>query len=206
VGCLLHPGKNRGVDLRFRVDFGEKCRREVCPEAETFSQLAGHEREFWLHLADGLDSFSYAGRTTNPLLTMMGWGKDLLKKIAAAEEDNIFTRHSFFESYPFFSTALLPRAGAYIANRVITARTIHLLRDVCFRSAFETFFERISGLLRHETPGSSSMTYVHRLDFDQDFLDFLRLSAGIRRAAYEDVSRLKKIADDQLNQFQKSLL
>ena len=137
---------------------------------------------------------------------MMGWGKDLLKRVAAAEEGNIFTKHSFFESYPFFSTALLPRANAYIVNRVITARTIHLLRDVRFRSAFETFSERISRLLSRETPGSSSMTYVHRLDFDQDFLDFLRLSAGIRWAGSEDASRLKKIADDRLNQFQESLL
>ena len=51
VGCLLHPSRNRGKDLRFRVDYGGKCGRESCPESKVFLELGLDERELWLCLA-----------------------------------------------------------------------------------------------------------------------------------------------------------
>ena len=39
IGCMLHPFQNDGVDLRFRVDYGEKCSRESCEEQKVFSGL-----------------------------------------------------------------------------------------------------------------------------------------------------------------------
>lgn len=206
VGCLLHPASNGGNDLRYRVDFGEKCRRETCPEAKIFSNLGVQAKEFWLHMADGLDSFSYAGRTTNPLFDMMDWGKDLLEQIAMTDVGIIYSWKSFLESYPFFLTNLSPRANAYLLRRLITRRTLHILKDPHFRSAFEKFSGRMTGLLGRKLSNSPSAPHVHLLDSEQDFLNFLRLSACIYKAGAEDVSRLKKITDEQLQKFREKFL
>ena len=85
IGCLLHPGQNHGRDLRYRVDYGNKCRREACQEAKIFSRMHGAERDFWLPLADGLDSFAYSSREKNPLFRILGWGGDILGIVAKAE-------------------------------------------------------------------------------------------------------------------------
>ncbi|MFH0844586.1 MAG: hypothetical protein V1930_03855 [Pseudomonadota bacterium] len=46
VGCMLHPAQNDGVDLRYRVDYGEKCSRETCREEKIFSKLDKNDRVF----------------------------------------------------------------------------------------------------------------------------------------------------------------
>jgi len=69
VGCLLHPAQNGGVDLRHRINYGDKCRRELCPEAGVFSELSAETQRFWLGLADDLESFSYSSRRMNPCLS-----------------------------------------------------------------------------------------------------------------------------------------
>ena len=41
---------------------------------------------------------------------------------------------------------------------------------------------------------------------EQDFLDFLRLSVRIHKAGAEEVSRLKKITDEQVQEFREKFL
>ena len=137
---------------------------------------------------------------------MMGWGKDLLEQIAMTEVGIIYSWKSFLKSYPFFLTNLLPKANAYLLSRLITGRTLHILKAPHFRSAFEKFSGRIAGPLGRKLSGSPPAPHVHLLDFEQDFLDFLRLSAHIHKAVAEDVSRLKEITDEQLQKFREKFL
>jgi hypothetical protein len=102
IGCMLHPIQNNGIDLRYRTGYGEKCRRETCPEEKVFSLLDEEEQKFWLRLAEGLDSFSYSSRKSNPLFNMLGWGSDLLRIIARKENGKRYTKETFFKSYRFF--------------------------------------------------------------------------------------------------------
>jgi hypothetical protein len=205
VGCMLHPAQNGERDLRYRVDYGEKCQREFCFEAKVFAELKLNEKTFWLHLADGLDCFSYSSRNHNPLVKMMGWGRDLLCLIAFKCEYSVFTRESFFQTYPFFSITIPPRANAYLINWLINKENLHILKSKTFTSDFQAFSMRISKRLSQAVPNESDGRYVHQLDFDRDFLDLLRLSARILKVNYKDAMFLKKIVDDELKIFGQSL-
>lgn len=201
VGCLLHPYQNSGIDLRHRIDYGEKCRRESCPEAKVFMDLDDGIKEFWLSLADGLDSFSYSSRTINPLFKMMGWGAELLSIIALNEKGLSFSRESFFQTYTFFATALNPRANAYLLKNLIGSKNADQLKTRPFRERFESFSAHLqirlikTPLSRHQGP------YTHLLELDRDFLDFLRLSAGISKIDRTQALRLKGIVDQACQRF-----
>ena len=205
IGCLLHPLQNEGVDLRFRVDYGEKCRRESCPESVVFSRLGRDAKRFWLHLADGLDSFAYSSRKENPLFTLMGWGKRLLELIAAVHGYRRYDREGFLGLYPFLQRTLAPRCHAYLVKHLFTEENVHCLKEPGFREEFLRFSGTLSSSIKEafgETPGE---TAVHRLPLDRDFLDFLRLSVKITKINEEDALRLKALADEALEKFRRTL-
>jgi hypothetical protein len=191
VGCLLHPSQNDGLDLRYRVNYGAKCQRESCREAQTFSELALSVKGFWLHLADGLDSFSYSSRRTNFLFRMIDWGTHLLNAISVTQTNRIHTAESFLTVYPFFSTSLLPKAHAYLLNRLIKAENVDLLKSATFRAEFEHFAASLAEEIAHNQVLQSGGTPVHRLSLERDFLDYLRLSLDVRKM-YEQEARITK--------------
>ena len=209
IGCLLHPAQNGEVDLRYRTDYGEKCERELCREANVFSALALEEKKFWLHLADGLDSFSYSSRRFNPLFEMMNWGGHLLGLLALKEDYRAFTKESFFRSYPFFTTQLPPKPNVYPIKWLVDSEGTHILKSHAFKSEFEVFSRRISKQLCQTAPQSNfpqpPYLHTHLLDLDPDFLDLLRLSARITRTTREDALALKKLVDRELEEFRQSI-
>jgi hypothetical protein len=204
VGCLLHPGRNGGRDLRFRVDYGNKCERESCPEAKRFIQLGTSAQTFWMHLADGLDAFAYSSREKNPLFSLLGWGLKLLRLIPRWEGGQVYGAPSFMEAYPFFRTPLAPRGHAYLMDRVLSKEEKHLLKDKSFRSDFEAFSETwVHGKWQGFVPESHA-PYTHQLDLDRDFLDFIRLSLQIHRIDEATARHLKTQVDKALQaQFKK---
>jgi hypothetical protein len=155
IGCLLHPAHHGGVDLRYRTDYGEKCEREFCPEARVFSGLALEEKRFWLHLADGLDSFSYSSRKLNPLFEMMNWGGHLLRLLATNEDYRDLTKESFFQSYPFFSAKNPPKPNVYLIRWLVDREGTHLLKSHTFKSEFDLFSGRTTKELRHAAQQSN---------------------------------------------------
>ena len=209
IGCLLHPVQNGGVDLRYRTDYGEKCEREFCPEAKAFSGLALEAKKFWLHLADGLDSFSYSSRGLNPLFEMMNWGGHLLSLLASNENHRTFKKESFFQSYPFFSTNSPPKPNAYLIKWLVDREGTHILKSHTFKSKFEMFSERISKALcqatRQNHPHQPAGFHTHLLDLDSDFLNLLRLSARITKTTKQDALALKDLADKALEEFRQSM-
>jgi len=201
IGCLLHPAVNMGKDLRYRVDYWEKCGRETCPAAKAFSCLSTRERRFWLQLADGLDSFTYSSPRVNPLFSLLGWGAPLLSLIASAEGEKVLGRDRFFQEYPFFITSLSPRAGAYLINSLVDRDRVHLLKDPRFRETFEGLFVRVSDSYGAGTRKGTQGPPVHRMDMDRDFLDFLRLGLCISKIRPHDAMALKDRVDEFLEDF-----
>jgi len=201
IGCLLHPARNQGHDLRYRVDFDEKCRREICPEALTFSRLGNEKKTFWLGLTEHLDSFSYSSRAQNPLFRLMGWGPGVLGLIAETEVHRKMTRESFIRTYPFFATALLPKAHAYILNRLVNRDSLPLLRSPGFRDAFEDFSKHLCSDTAREAPPTCEGTPIFRLDLDHHFRDLLRLFLSRTRISIEVALRLKATVDDRIDTF-----
>ena len=204
VGCLLHPAHHDGIDLRYRINYHDKCRREVCPEAQTFSKLKKGEKIFWLHLADGLDAFSFSSWKINPLFKMIQWGIAILRLLAS--EEMIFTRDTFLATYPFFATNLPPRANAYLINRMITEETLHLLGRDTFRFEFEEFSKGLASDIKQTGMTSTNMPYVHLLDLDSHFSDFLRLSCHIVRAEKKDVLLIRNRIDQEIDCFMRDVL
>jgi hypothetical protein len=201
IGCLLHPEQNGGEDLRYRIDYGEKCRREVCQEEKTFSELDQAVRIFWLHLADGLDSFSYSSRRINPLFTLMNWGVSILNLVASQEKDRIFSADAFFRTYPFFTMPWVPRAHRYLLRRLISGENCRLLKETSFGVSFKAFAEDLSNRLRDRYNVCPNGSHVHRLDLDRDFTDFLRLSAGIVKSEMKEAVTIKGVVDEALADF-----
>jgi hypothetical protein len=201
IGCLLHPSQNDGEDLRYRVDYGDKCARESCLEAGIFAHLSPEARKFWLRLAEGLDSFSYSSRTVNPLFRILGWGSPVLSLVATAEKERDLPGDSILETYSFFETPLSPRANAYCLRVLIDSETLDQLKDPRFRERFEELSHRLSKQLPPQVISGSSAPYVHSLSLDTDFLDFLRLSGHIVKATAEEASSMKEFIDQELAEF-----
>jgi hypothetical protein len=201
IGCLLHPSQNDGEDLRFRVDFGDKCARESCVEAGIFTHLAPEAKVFWLRLSKGLDSFSYSSRTLNLLFPILGWGVRLLNLVAMAEKDRDLYGDTILETYSFFKTTLSPRANAYLLKTIIHSENLDLLKNTCFRGRFEELCHRLSKQMSLKVLNSSSAPYVHLLPMDPDFLDFMRLSGRISKADEEEATLLKEFVDHDLAEF-----
>jgi hypothetical protein len=206
VGCLLHPAQHNNMDLRYRVDYGEKCRRETCPEATVFLQLGIPERNFWLLLTDGLDSFSYSSRKRNPLFNMLGWGAETLQRIVRHEGGKAFTKQSFYETYPFFSADLYPRANAYLIRELIRKGHISLLKMAPFPVHFKAFSSQLSNRLKETIQLGPNSPPTHGLKLDPLFLDFLRLSVGLARVDDKRSLELKEIVDHAVREFKGNVL
>lgn len=205
VGCLLHPVQNQGKDLRHRVDYGDKCSRETCPEAKVFSRLKPEGRRFWLCLAEGQDAFSYSSRKENPLFHLLGWGPAVLGLIASVRTGRPPGRESFLRDYPFFTTPLAPKACAYLLKGLLDRDRLQVLENPQFRTDFEGFHRQVSESLAVEAGGEAADPPVHRQGLDPDFVQFLRLSLGMKRLSHHNALRLKERVDEALDDFRRSM-
>lgn len=203
IGCLLHPAQNGGDDLRYRVDFGDKCSRETCLEAKTFAQLEHKEKEFWLRLAEGLDAFSYSSREKNPIFNMMNWGSELLSLVAFHEQDRTYTMQAFFEAYPFFMTSVSPRANRYLINRLIGEENIGTLKDAFFVREFEELSKNIIHEIGQQAQNIKPGMHTHLLDLDSTFLDLLRLGGDVIKITEQGANRIKEMVDENLEKFRQ---
>lgn len=201
IGCLLHPARNNGVDLRFRIDYWDKCRRESCPESRTFSLMHPSAKKFWLQLSEGLDSFAYSSRKENPLFSLLGWGESVLNMIAGEKEDETLTRDSFVTEYPFFNAALAPKGNAYLLRRLLASGGIQWLKEGEFRSAFEAFSKEIADSLRPISGAVANGAPSHLLNLEQDFSDFLRIHLRIARIELQEALLIKREVDDRIDSF-----
>ncbi len=74
VGCLLHPARNQGRDLREATGYAGKCRRETCPEARAYAALKSGERDALAALCAGMDPFTFQSRSRNPVMRILAFG------------------------------------------------------------------------------------------------------------------------------------
>ena len=207
VGCLLHPARNLGVDLRFRVNYGEKCRRETCPEAAIFDKLHRNAQAFWLRLVEGLDAVSYSSRDRNPLFHLLNWGPEILGAVAAVAPAPVNNLGVLVESFPFLGTRLSPRAWAYPVKRLVSIRGAEFFREQKDTKRLETgligLLDRLA-LCETATKAANALP-SHVLPMDRSFLDFLRLSSGIRRISPEDARALRCRLDEGIERLGRSL-
>lgn len=135
---------------------------------------------------------------------MLNWGSGLLRLIFKREQKRTFSRESFLDAYPFFTTKIFPRANAYLINRLVSKDNLHILKDESFRSAFERFTDGIGSPLLRELHKSQEGPYVHQLRLDGEFLDFIRLKTRTSRMSKENALMLKEMVDEELGGFLRS--
>lgn len=194
VGCLLHPERHGGRDLRNLTGYGDKCRRETCPEARAFSLLPPGVRRFWLSLTRGMDAFAYSSRVRNPLFSLMGWGREILERVAEREPGPFKDFEAMVRCYPLFGACMPPRACAYLARSLMEGLGPAVLESVGCVTLLQgllTEAQRLSRGVAFSAEGQA----VHSLGMDPLYQDLLRLGLGIRRMAQGEALAFKGVMD-----------
>jgi hypothetical protein len=76
-----------------------------------------------------------------------------------------------------------------------------VLKTESFCAGFEKFSACLTDKLKGVLPTGNEAPYTHLLGFDNQFLDYLRLSVGISRINQEEGFRLKDFVDSALLEF-----
>ncbi len=207
IGCLLHPARNGGRDMRFRVDYGHKCAREQCLEAQAFEQLSEKAKEFWLALTRGLDSFQYSSRRHNPLFRLLGWARPLLESIWARERGRTPKLAELQSRYPFLSVRLAPRACSYL---VLLAVEMRGGGTISKKGLVELIYKVAEELRQNFSPLANAIArnspYTHQLGLDQYLLDFLRLGLGLKKVELGVAREIENRARELVDIFGRSAL
>jgi hypothetical protein len=204
-GCLLHPCQNKGNDLRYRIDYGTKCIRETCHEAKVFELLNKDQKNFWLRLADGMDSFEYSSRKINILFGVIGWGNKILATIADKESDKTLDKSHFLETFPFFNSNISPKGNAYLLTYLVNERGTEVLRKRSFGKSFKLFSRNLAAGIKERFDMGTGPVHVHKMDMPPLFTDFLRISLKIKKSEFTAVKKIMTYTDDQLKLFCRSI-
>ena len=208
IGCLLHPTRHGGHDLRDLTGYGQKCARELCLQARYFSQLRAQTQHFWLDLTAGLNSFFYSSTRANPLFHLLLWGPEILEKLSDWARSEELTVTEILYEYPFLTREVFaPRAYRFLIELVLRR-----VRGPTFwdNDKIETETLRIHEKLRGEVARMADnlhrfpLVYPHQGELGASFSDYLRLLHGIRRANPEFLRQLRQKADDTLGHVSQS--
>jgi len=149
AGCLLHPLRHQGRDLRHLTGYQFKCANALCREAQVFAKLSEIEQTFCLALCRNMDSFHYSSRN-NPLMRLLAWEQEMVRIIIRESLENELnislkknekksqktdidsrqnsTLNNFLASYEFFWQKLDFRLDGYLALRISEQKGCNFLR------------------------------------------------------------------------------
>ena len=145
AGCLLHPLRHQGRDLRYLTGYQFKCANALCREAQVFSQLSEIEQTFCLSLCRKMDSFHYSSRR-NPLMRLLAWDQEMVRIIireSLENELNVSSKEqektdgnshlnshlsNFIANYEFLWQKLDFRLDGYLALRILEQKEFNFLR------------------------------------------------------------------------------
>ncbi len=176
VGCMLHPLVNNGLDLRYMINYGNKCARESCTEATIFDRLSEKCKIFWLEVTNGLNAFYYSSDKANPIFHLLRWGTFILQ---------YFYQHAVSRRYN--CTELLWRFPFLIDRKIDPKKwrlPVRLLCENINGTSLEnfnwwdyfTYFQKVFAEDRKAymmTPSDGGL-YVHRICLDEDLSSFIR--------------------------------
>jgi hypothetical protein len=209
VGCLLHPNRNGGRDLRSLIDYGDKCQRESCLPARVFSLLPPRGQHFWLPLARGLSPFYFSSPRSNPLFHLLLWGTEILEPLRLQAVEMGWTVTELLYHHSFLTdSAWPPQAHRYLFRVIMQIMGAPEWSDARLDDPAGKLLRRIHSLPHARPPSkiaSPSNSFTHQLRMDNDFLDFLRLGLGWRKASLEEASSLKVKVEELAHAVVRSL-
>lgn len=89
VGCLLHPARNQGRDLREPTGYRDKCDRESCPQSRAYAAMPADARAALMALCAGMDPFTFSSRARNPVMRLLAFGPEVANAAAIISLYNI---------------------------------------------------------------------------------------------------------------------
>ncbi len=144
AGCLLHPLRHQGRDLRHLTGYQFKCANALCQEALIFAELSETEQNFCLALCQDMDSFHYSSRS-NPLMQLLAWDKDMVQIVIRKSLDDTITnqksnqtkqdsgptknRETFIAKHEFLWQKLDFRLDSYLSLKISERKGFNFLRN-----------------------------------------------------------------------------
>lgn len=195
AGCLLHPGQNGGEDLRHLIDYGDKCRREMCFPARVFARLPASGQDFWLPLIHGLNTFHYSSRRANPLFHLLLWGHRVLELLRSRALDNhwsvteLLHRHSFL-----LARSGQPKAHRYLLRLILKSGDGKNSDVHNWEKALHNLRGRVLTLppVLAARAAPQLQCYTHQLPLEADFRDFCRLGLGLPKLTTSLATRIQE--------------
>lgn len=195
IGCLLHPARHAGRDLRYLTGYEEKCSREFCLPARQFHSLKLPFQAFWLGLAAGLGSFYYASPRANPLFHVLLWGAMVLEKLATFALAQGYSVTEIVYAYPFLTReGLSPRGHRFLMEAVLAhAHEPGLWNNAEIEAMAQKIHETVCAELSRVRVGlhGPDGLYVHRMGLGEAFADYLRLMHGLRQGNPQVIKHIK---------------
>ncbi|MBN2707298.1 MAG: hypothetical protein JXR89_12785 [Deltaproteobacteria bacterium] len=194
AGCLLHPVRHQGRDLRGLTGYQFKCANALCREAQVFAKLSQDEQQVCLSLCRGMDSLHYSSRR-NPLMRLLLWGEEIVEILIAERYRAHFTAEQsgpgrkppsapfnsqfFLNDICFLWQKLDARLDAYLALTVINRYGLDFFRNHVDR--FIEFRNHLAASLRKDYAGRRVPTGSpsHELKIPLSFSRFLKFAAGL---------------------------
>lgn len=199
VGCLLHPGRNHGEDLRHLVDFGGKCAREKCHEARVFEGLDQEERRWCLGCVTSEDSFAYSSRRSNPLFRLLAWEEVVIRALLRREAGVPLRRARLLQEYSPLFTLLQPKVDGYWIGRLVENGNWTFLQGhglaayLCFRDSLSQEVRRSWGERGPE--GHDGLPMVHAHPISLSLSRWLKFGVGIWRASREEMTAIVEVVE-----------
>ena len=205
IGCLLHPSRHGGRDLRFLTGYGDKCRREMCLAAQSFARLAPAGQTFWLTLARGLNSFYFSSPRSNSLFHVLLWGPALLETLRIKAEQDGFTATELIWQQPFLvNPGWSPRGHRFLFRLVVEVQASSPDAPVKPLDRLgRGLWEKIRSLPEAVASGNRSPQahYLHQLPLEEDFVDFLRVGLGWLHSTYHQACALQERIEELMPDF-----
>ncbi len=195
IGCLLHPARHGGEDLRHLTGYREKCARESCLQAKHFERLSPHAQSFWLGITEGLGSFYYSSRRANPLFHLLLWGPAVLEKLAARGRTQSLHVTELVHHYPFLvHERWNPRGHRFLMETIFDECRKALGWDSQrIEEAAQRLHEAVCREIARVGEGlfRPPLVYVHRMGLSAAFADYLRGIHGIFKANSRGLFHIK---------------
>lgn len=201
VGCLLHPSQNHGEDLRFLIDYGNKCTREFCLPARVFADLPCEGQRFWTAICHGMNAFEYSSPKANPLFRIMLWGKTVLEILRVKAEMRHWDATILLRNKSFLlSSQCNPKTDRYPYRLFLQHHTREAPQGTKMpgeEDLFREFRRCLAPLTLDPNSDVSDATGVctHSLPMEDDFLDLLRLGLCRTSISLRNAMEIKTTID-----------
>ncbi|MCD6292955.1 MAG: hypothetical protein J7M09_05815 [Deltaproteobacteria bacterium] len=208
AGCLLHPLRHQGRDLRHLTGYQFKCANALCREAQVFAQLSQTEQTFCLALCRGMDSIHYSSRR-NPLMRLLAWEEEIVQIIVReslknrADKFQNLILNNFLSDYEFLWQKLDFRLDGYLVLQIAEKKRLSFLRRN--RENYIELREALIVDLKHNlkpqiTPAADLLP-AHKLKIPLNLSRLLKFGASLWELPSNCEAEIEQLIEPKLTGF-----